>query len=466
MESRSMQYNIQLNENQENFFNSIKSHKTICDSGTWRSGKSFQLCLFMILRMMKYDGIREFIGRKTLASLKETTFLKFQEILSEHMGMQEGIDFSVTHNPVTIRINNSVCVFGDLDINRIGKWLSSEYSDIGIDEAQEIQQLAFEKIKSRQTQKITGDNKFVMVMNPPENSNQHWIHKRFRDPLTSIKNSIILYSKIEANIKNIPAGYIKEMTESVDPRTAEIYLKGLWVPLNTNIVYADYLFPQDENGKYISGGNLTDREWDSSLETYFSMDFGWTHEMTIGVWNYDRENDISYRVFEFVKSHVKPEQYCTLLAGEELDINGKRYKLPCSCIGHKIIVGSEAKQKRQESDGINNKSMIETGLKKHGIAANIHVVSPRMVKSISNVRSHILTTTGKRRILINYKYCNRFINDATVYHYPTDKEGNVIGEIPFDDGISDHTQDDARYYISYIKPTNNSEMWSTQDAFR
>jgi len=147
---------IKLNENQVKFFAELPKYDVLVDSGTWRSGKSFELCLFGIERMKKYPGIREFVGRKTLKSLKETTFLKFIELLTDHYKLFEGRDFSVNRssNPVITFPNGSTAVFGDLDINTIGKWLSGEYSDILIDEGQEIAKIVMEKIKSRQTQTI------------------------------------------------------------------------------------------------------------------------------------------------------------------------------------------------------------------------------------------------------------------------------------------------------------------------
>ena len=479
-----LQYNIELNDNQIPFFEAVSKNKIVVDSGTWRSGKSFELCLFAIQRMAKYHGIRQFMGRKTLTSLKETTFLKFQEVLTNGkdyersekygrdiyngFGLDEDKDFIVNRSgkPTITFPNGSVCVFGDLDINNIGKWLSAEYSDILIDEAQEITKLAFEKIKSRQTQKIiqnqsngTRESKFLMGMNPPECADQHWAHEKFRSE-NKIKNSHIIYSELTKNKDNLPDNYIEEMYDSVDKRTADIYLKGLWVPINTNVVYADYLFPQDDQGNYIDGGNIKSMEYNPHLETFFSMDFGWTHDMSIGFWQYDRNRDEFYRLYEFVANHVKPYNYCELLAGKKITHNGKDHQFPCSAQGCKIITGSEVKQSRQEADGFNNKSLMEKHLKSMGINPDIRVVSPGVVKSVQNVRSHILTASGKRRIFIHPR-CKRFIQDSTVYHYQVDKENKVIGEIPLDDGITDHTQDETRYFIWFVKPIRNGRVWSS-----
>jgi len=417
--------------------------------------------------MRKYPGIREFLGRKTLKSLKETTFLKFQEVLIDHFKLIENRDFFVkrSSSPEIIFTNNSSCVFGDLDINNIGKWLSAEYSDIGVDEAQEITQLAFEKIKSRQTQTIiqklskgNQKNKFVMAMNPPEIADQHWTHNRFRDELTKIKNSYMIYSHIENNKENIPDGYIEDMYDAVDGRIAEIYLKGNWTPLLSKLVYSEYEFPKDKSGNYIEGGNLKYCKFDSNLESYFFMDFGWTHPMSIGCWQYDRVNDTFYRLYEYVESNTKPEKYCKFMMGEMIEHNGKRYQSPFSTKTASIIVGFEAKQSRQEADGQSNLALIRQIFNKSGSRPTIFISNPGIQAGIIAVRRHILTANGQRKLFIDSRYNQRFIRDVMAYHYPTNAEGNVTSEEPEKDGICDNTQDEARYGIGYISPTISNAL--------
>jgi len=463
------QYNIEPNDNQTVFFNTIADHDIVVDSGTWRSGKTFELCLFAILRMISYPGIREFIGRKTLKSIKETTFLKFQEVLTEHMGLIENKDFWVNRssNPTIRLYTGSIAVFGDLDPNTINKWLSAEYSDILIDEGQEVSEICFEKIASRQTQTIiekmsdgTKRNKIAIAMNPPEIAHLHWAHKKFRDPKTKIKNSAIIYSNIEANRANIPENYIDSMYSTVDKRTADLYLKGYWKPLNTNLVFSDYSFPQDDTGNYIEGGNLKRFEYRPELDNYISMDFGWAHDMVMGFWQYDRIKDEHYRLYEYVNNHTKPHEYCKLLAGLELEKDGKIYSCPINTKNAKIIVGAEAKQSRQEGDGVSNIEHIRTEMAKYGIVPHIEVSAPRILNSISLVRSYILTATGKRKLFIHIDDCRRFIQDASIYHYKTDKEGNITGELPDKDDVTDHTQDETRYYINKVTPLEENIMYS------
>lgn len=458
---------MKLNANQKQFFDSIKGYGIAVDSGTWRSGKSFELCLFLILRMRKYPGIRQFIGRKTLKSLKETTFLKFQEVLNDHFYLVENRDFWVkrSSSPEVIFPNGSTCIFGDLDINTIGKWLSAEYSDIAIDEGQEINQLAFEKIKSRQTQTIiqklsngTQKNKFLIAMNPPETADQHWSHGRFRDPNTKIKDSVMVYSHIENNRENIPEGYIEDMLDAVDSRTAEIYLKGNWTPLLSMLVYNEYDFPQDKQGNYIEGGNIRFMEVNPGYENYFFMDFGWTHPMSIGCWQYNREEGEFYRLYEFVDSHVKPEKYCEFLMGNEILHNNKRYKSPFSVDNAILVVGIESKQSRQEADGMSNLTLMRAAFSKYGKHPSIRISGPGLQESIISVRRHVCNALGRRKIFIDPRYCQRFIMDVRAYHYPVDAAGNIVSEEPQKDGICDNTQDEARYGIHFIAPIISNKL--------
>lgn len=464
---------IKLNDNQIPFFDAIAENDIVVDSGTWRSGKSFELCLFFIERMKKYPGIREFLGRKTLKSLKETTFLKFQEVLTDHLGLVEGRDFKVNRSssPIITFPNGSVCVFGDLDINTIDKWLSAEYSDIGVDEAEEISRLVFEKIKSRQTQTIIEKlskgkqkNKLLMVMNPPEIAEMHWTHKKFRNPATKIKRSKMIYSTLDGNKDNIPKNYKEDMLDSVDKRTADIYLRGLWVPLLSKVVYSEYSFPKNNNGDYIEGGNLKHLEVDQRLENYISMDFGWVHPMSIGCWQFDPVAETYYRLYEVVESYVKPETYCDLLEGKRIRINDRWYKLPITCHNSIIVPLIEAKQRRQESDGRSNLMRMEQIFSDRMLDFHYHLANIGIHKGILSVRNHILTESGIRKIFIDPRYNKRFIQDASVYHYPVDKEGNVTSEIPEKDDITDHTQDETRGLIGWKTPIKQQKEWYLQNA--
>ena len=459
---------IQLNKNQVLFFESIKEYDIVVDSGTWRSGKSFGLCLFAILRMKKYPGIRQFIGRKEMSSLKETTFLKFLEILTEFFMLTEKKDFKVvtTPRPQISFPNGSVCVFGDLDSTRVNKWLSAEYSDVLIDEGQEISEIAFDKIRSRQTQTIIEkatkgevSNKCVMVMNPPETAERHWTHNKFRNPVTKVKNSIIIYSTLKNNTQNIPENYLDSMLSSVDKNIADIYLNGLWKPLNTHLVYPDYYLPVDSDGRYIEGGNLLEVDYNGQFENYISIDFGWVHPMSIGCWQYDRVNNRLFRLYEVVESFMKPEVYCSLLDGNQVMHNSRTFKLPFTIHNAVTVVGPECRQRRQESSGRSNLDIMRAFFKGKS-KINVRIVSVSIQKSILAVRSMILDAAGRRRLFIDPRYNDRFLTDCSSYHYPVDKEGNITSEEPEKDNISDHTQDETRYLVSYIAKSKKVK-WQT-----
>jgi hypothetical protein len=457
---------IRLNRNQQRFFEALHTHDIVVDSGTWRSGKSFELCLFSILRMKKYPGVAQFIGRRELTALRETTFLKFQELLTDFFGLHEGTDYTVklSPKPEVGFPNGSTCTFGDLDGKTINKWLSAEFSDVLIDEGQEIEELVFEKIRSRQTQRVIErnsqgrqKNKLLMAMNPPETAELHWSHRKFRDPISRIPRAIMIYSNIEENRENIPADYITDMYASVDSRTADIYLKGLWVPLNSNLVFADYDFPSGPDGEYVEGGNLRCLSPDSEQDAYISLDFGWTHPMSIGVWQHDPHTDTFSRLYEMVESHVRPDVYCDLLAGKPAQVNGRRYHLPINAHRARLVMGTEASQSRQESSGTSNFVLMKRLLSERGIQVDARIVKTGLYDSILAVRNHILTACGERKVLIDPRYCRRFIADARSYHYSSAPGGDE----PEKDDISDHTQDETRYLIAYVSPIRSNPGWRT-----
>lgn len=460
---------MKLNANQREFFYKLNEYDILVDSGTWRSGKSFELCLFAILRMKVYPGIREFVGRKELSALRETTFLKFQELLTDFFHLTQGRDYDVKISPrPEINFpNGSACVFGDLDITRVNKWLSAEYSDILIDEGQEISELAFEKIRSRQTQRIieklsngTQKNKFLIAMNPPESADRHWTHRKFRDPQTKIPRSLMIYSSVEENRENIPSGYVEDMLSSVDKRTADIYLRGHWTPLTSRLVYPEYDFPEGPGG-YTGGGNLRHLRFNPGLDSYLAMDFGWVHPMSIGCWQHDPATGTFYRLYEVVESYLRPEDYCKLLTGDEIVHNGKRYRLPFHLPQAVVITGAEALQRRQESSGQSNLSIMRQIIEPLGIKLRIHVVRGGIQEGILGVRNHVCNASGERRIIIDPRHCKRFIEDCRTYHYPTDSAGNITSELPEKDNISDHTQDEARYLINFVSPLRQNSRWRT-----
>lgn len=463
---------ISLNRNQRKFFDTLTKYETVVDCGDWRAGKSFELCLFAAERMKKYPGITEFMGRETLTSLKQTTFLKFQELLRDHYKLSEGRDYYVRRSsPINISFpNGSSCIFGDL--KEVHKWLSAEYSDILIDQAEEISEYAFNKIISRQSQLIIQKqskgkqtNKTVLVMNPPEIAEQHWTHDKFRNPETKIKKSIMIYSDIRNNLENVPDKYLDTMTDSIDSRTAMIYLGGgdKWIPLLSKLVYPDYEFPV-KNGKYVEGGNLKYLSVEKNRENYIAIDFGWTHPMSIGCWQYNPYRHEFYRLYEVVENHVTPEKYCDLLEGKQVIINGKDYQLPITVYDSTIVPLVEATQKRQESAGKSNLIRMKEIFGQREIPFNYRISNVGIHSGIISVRSHIKTKSGTRKIFIDPRYCKRFIDDAKLYHYPTDISGNVTSEVPEKDDISDHTQDEARGLIGLLRPVRTRRDWSVEHA--
>ena len=116
-------------------------------------GKSYLGCIWHIDRRVRYPESRGLIGRATLTSLKGSTLVTYFKV-AKLMGYKIGRDFVYNANSNIIKWSNgSETILKDLDYKpsdpdfiSLG---STEFSDIFLDEANELTQKAFDIANSR-----------------------------------------------------------------------------------------------------------------------------------------------------------------------------------------------------------------------------------------------------------------------------------------------------------------------------
>lgn len=151
------------------------------------SGKSFVVCQICVLFAKMYPGVRIFIGRRTLKSLKQSTINTL--INKVHPAMGVGFDeYNLHLQDMTLDYKNgSVIIFGELE----HKPSDDEYGRLGsleidfgiIEEAGEVGLRAFTMLKSR-----TGRGILAKYHNIPgfviatANPAQNFLKTRFYDP--------------------------------------------------------------------------------------------------------------------------------------------------------------------------------------------------------------------------------------------------------------------------------------------
>ena len=145
--------------------------------GAGGGAKSFSLGLGATLLARKYPGIRIFMGRKTLKSLKQSTINTLLTKVFPYLGMVAD-DFWMRYGDMTLEYKNgSKIIFGELDtipsdpdFSRIG---STEYDVAVVDEAGEITLAAKNAIKTRIGRGVLAEygvpGKLIISANPSTN---------------------------------------------------------------------------------------------------------------------------------------------------------------------------------------------------------------------------------------------------------------------------------------------------------
>lgn len=145
--------------------------------GAGGGAKSFSLGMGATLLARKYPGVRIFMGRKTLKSLKQSTVNTLLTKVFPFLGIS-GNDYAIHFQDMTLDYKNgSKIIFGELDtvpsdpdFSRIG---STEYDVAIVDEAGEITLQAKNAIKTRIGRGVLANygvpGKLIISANPSTN---------------------------------------------------------------------------------------------------------------------------------------------------------------------------------------------------------------------------------------------------------------------------------------------------------
>ena len=154
----------------------------ILGGGAAGGGKSYLLSIWLVSSCIRFQDIRAVVARKTLKSLKESTWNTIRMIL-KNWGLVEDEHYHVNNVAGTLRFwNGSVILMLDLadqpsdpNFERFG---SMEATICAVDEVSEISQKAIEVLFSRlrwKTHETFKVSKMLLTTNPTVN----WVRDRF-----------------------------------------------------------------------------------------------------------------------------------------------------------------------------------------------------------------------------------------------------------------------------------------------
>jgi hypothetical protein len=141
--------------------------------GSWGSGKSVALCLWVLMHLAKVSYNRGFIGRLRASDLRDTTQLVWEEVVPsswvKHKNRNEGL--------WTLK-NGSQCLLGHLHDAESGKqhMASLNVAVAGIDQAEEVTEADYIKLVGRIRYRRDVYHGIFLASNP---AGHNWIWRKF-----------------------------------------------------------------------------------------------------------------------------------------------------------------------------------------------------------------------------------------------------------------------------------------------
>lgn len=197
-------------------------------------GKSWLGCEWLVTSSMRYPGIKSFIARERLKTLKNTTLITFQKVC-RNFGFKRNVDYKINLQDsyieftngsridlLEVKYNPSDPLYEDLG--------SSEYTFGWLEEGGEIHFNAFDTLKSRVGRHMNDQynlhRKILITCNPKKN----WLYNTFYLPWkkgTLMPGYAFLQSLHGDNTKN-EKGYAEALNDIKDPVRRQRLIQGVW----------------------------------------------------------------------------------------------------------------------------------------------------------------------------------------------------------------------------------------------
>ncbi len=257
-----------------------KTYKIICHEGGSRSGKTWSIFLFFILKALRGKSITVTIVRDKLSWIKSTLLKDFQDI-TEKFGIEVIPEININRAEQVYYINGSEFAFYGLDYSEKLHGRSQDW--FWINETMEVGKKHFDQLEMRT--RIGG----ILDYNPYDDL--HWVFDLQKRPDVTVIKSTML-----DNVRFLPKQIIDKI-KSYEP-TEENIKNG------TADNYMWEVYGRGEKarlqGAIFTNWDIIDSIPESAKFVGYGMDFGYTNDPTtlIGLYTMDNElyvNQVLYK---------------------------------------------------------------------------------------------------------------------------------------------------------------------------
>lgn len=337
----------------------------ILGGGAAGGGKSYLGSCWIVSNCMRFPDLRAVIARKTIKSLKGSTFKTMKGVLME-WGLKEYVNYKINNLEGILTFwNGSEVTLAELedqpsdpDFQRLG---SNEWTIGMVDEASEVSERAIEVLFSRLRYNLVNTFKIprlLMTTNPCVT----WIRDRFvqdKDGNPAVLKegeAYVPFSVFDNPNKDFVATYRAALDKITDRATKERLLYGNWDFVDTNDAAAYWKFNGD---KHLVFG-LKEKAYDPLKPLILSMDFNVMPCMSCLAFQVDYEKKRVYVLEEILGTPDKKENNTPQFAQKI-----KRKYLNEQHNGGLFLTGDPAGAARstQTEEGVNNYTIMLSALK-------------------------------------------------------------------------------------------------------
>ncbi len=316
--------------------------------------------VWLVSSCIRFDNIRAVVARKTLKSLKESTWNTIKTILKD-WGLKEDTNYKINNLEGTLTFwNDSVIIMkemadipSDPNFERFG---SSEYTIAMVDEVSEISEKAVEVLFSRlrwKTHETFKTPRMLLTTNPTIN----WVRSRFVQDDNGDKvicregEAYIPFSVFDNPNIAFRQVYEAALNKIRDQATKERLLYGNWdfVEANDMAIYNRF-----DGAKHLITG-LKEKVYDPTRPIITVWDFNVAPQMSVLTAQVDYDNKKVYIIEEILGRPEDKENNTPTLAKK---VRMKLYR--DKQIGGVDVTGDPAGLQRSTTneDGVNNYTII------------------------------------------------------------------------------------------------------------
>ena len=385
----------------------------ILGGGAAGGGKSYLGSCWLVSSCMRFSDIRAVVARKTLKSLKGSTWNTIKKVCKE-WGLKEGVHYKINNldgiltfwNDSVIIMQEMVDLPSDPNFERFG---SSEFTIAFIDEVSEISERAVEVLFSRlrwRTAETFKTARMMMSTNPCIT----WVRSRFvqddeGNPITCREGeAYVPFSVFDTPDVQFVQTYVAALNKITDKATRERLLYGNWDFVDSNIMAAYWNF----DGQTHLIEKLSEKVYDPMKPIISGWDFNVAPYMSELEFQFNYDKKEIYIIEENLGKPENKENNTPALAKKIKD-----KKISHNHIGGIVITGDPAGAARSThtEDGVNNYTIIEQNMKNGVLRPRIKLLSkqPPLVTRLEFVNA-IFSGYDGWKVMIDLR-CRKLTED-------------------------------------------------------